>query len=292
MTAIEPTSVALHARDVQFDWSKTPVHWVPDEPELAHFYNVMHLLLPELELWFVQVFTDALPYITDAKVREDVLGFIGQENMHANAHQGALDLLAANGIDPEPYTSQVHHLLQGWIDRTRKMKPKRRKQSLLNQIAVIAAGEHFTAVLGDFALNSPAFDEVGTDPVMSDLLRWHGAEEVEHRSVAFDLFRHLDGRYPMQVVSMLAVIPALWMLWHRGARMLLEADPTLTPKQRKLTLRKFRRWHRRGLLPNAKIYLPQLTHYLKGDYHPSHYGSTTQAIAYLATSPAAKAGQQ
>ena len=36
---------------------------------------------------------------------------------------------------------------------------------------------------------------LGPDPVMFDLLRWHGAEEVEHRSVAFDLFQHLTPRH-------------------------------------------------------------------------------------------------
>jgi uncharacterized protein len=33
-------------------------------------------------------------------------------------------------------------------------------------------------------------DAIGTDPVMLDMLRWHGAEEVEHKAVAFDTMKH------------------------------------------------------------------------------------------------------
>jgi predicted metal-dependent hydrolase len=40
---------------------------------------VLHLLLPAGESWFIDVFTQALPMIKDDKLREEVLGFIGQE---------------------------------------------------------------------------------------------------------------------------------------------------------------------------------------------------------------------
>jgi hypothetical protein len=50
--------------------------------------------------------------------------------------------------------------------------------------------EHYTAVLGQWILDAHQLDEAGADPAMMDLLRWHGAGEVEHRSVAFDVYQH------------------------------------------------------------------------------------------------------
>ena len=46
---------------------------------------------------------------------------------------------------------------------------------------------------------------LGSDPVMLDLLRWHGAEEVEHRSVAFELFQHVSGSYVRRVETMVPI---------------------------------------------------------------------------------------
>src|SRR5699024_3148774 len=78
----EPDGVALHARDVSFDWSELPRHWIPDDPFATHMLNVLHLLLPEGERWFVHVFKQALPLIRDDRIAEDVRGFVGQEAVH------------------------------------------------------------------------------------------------------------------------------------------------------------------------------------------------------------------
>ena len=49
---MEPDNLVLQPRDVRFDWSALPMHWVPDEPVTTHVMNVLHLLLPEGERWF------------------------------------------------------------------------------------------------------------------------------------------------------------------------------------------------------------------------------------------------
>ena len=33
-------------RQVRFDWSNLPVHWVPGDPFVTHMINVLHLLHP------------------------------------------------------------------------------------------------------------------------------------------------------------------------------------------------------------------------------------------------------
>lgn len=40
---------------------------------------------------------------------------------------------------------------------------------------------------------------------MLDMLRWHGAEEVEHKAVAFDTMKHLRAGYWRQVRAQLTV---------------------------------------------------------------------------------------
>ncbi|MEU3411127.1 MULTISPECIES: metal-dependent hydrolase [unclassified Streptomyces] len=282
--------VPLKARDVSFSWDGTPLHWVPGDPFTTHTINVLHLLLPAGERWFVRVYQQALPLIRDDRLREDVIGFIGQEAVHSEAHDGVLPRLRELGLDPTPYTAQVDWFFEKLLgDRT--LPPGRpRRWWLLERVALIAAIEHYTAFLGNWVLNAGELDRRGADPTMLDLLRWHGAEEVEHRSVAFELFTHLDGSYRRRVRTWAAAFTALVFLWQRGTRFFMENDPLLTDG--KAGFKDFHDRGRRGLLPGTGDMLRSIPRYLSRAYHPSREGDTEQALAYLAASPAALAAER
>ena len=226
----EPERLALRPRDVVFDWSALPMHWVPDDPFTTHLLNVLHLLLPEGERWFVRVFTEALPMIRDPRLVEDVRGFIGQEAVHAESHQGVLDHFDAHGLDTTPYVEQVRWLFghaMGDREFTGPRAVKRRDDWLVERVAEVAAIEHFTAVLGDAVLNSPGLDSRGADPVMLDLLRWHGAEEIEHRAGGVRPLPAPGRALPAPGVrQMLVVAPGIFGLWLGGVSFLMANDPT------------------------------------------------------------------
>jgi len=192
MSTIEPDRVALHARDVHFDWSGLPLRWIPGQPFASHLLNVLHILLPEGERFFVKTFREALPLIRDDRLREDAIGFIGQEGMHAGAHQGVQDYFTTQGLDASGYVRELERIFRVMLGE-RGLSGRRQQEWLVERLAAIAGIEHLTAVLGDWVLNSPGLDAAGADPRMLDLLRWHGAEEVEHRAVAFELYMHLMG---------------------------------------------------------------------------------------------------
>ncbi|MEV6393850.1 metal-dependent hydrolase [Streptomyces sp. NPDC051907] len=286
---VEAERTPLKARKVAFAWSDTPLHWIPGDPFATHTINVLHLLLPAGERWFVHVYQQVLPYIHDDRLREDVIGFIGQEAMHSQAHDDVLPHLKKLGLDPTPYTAQVDWLFEKLLgDRT--LPPGRaREWWLMERVATIAAIEHYTAFLGDWVLNAHELDRRGADPVMLDLLRWHGAEEVEHRSVAFELFMHVDGGYRRRARTWAVAFSALVFLWQRGARFFMENDPTLL--NGKAGFAAYFRAGSQGVLPTPQAMLRSIPRYLSRSYHPSQEGSTAQAVAYLATSPGANGGR-
>jgi len=283
-------NLQLEPRDVRFDWSDLPMCWVPGEPQVTHTLNVLHILLPEGERWFCRAFKLALPMITDERVRERVLGFIGQEAMHAHAHQQVQDELRARGLDPDPYVRQIEWLFRRILAPRPGLTPEQEREQILESVALIAAIEHVTAILGDWVLNTRGLEASGAHPAMLDLLRWHGAEEVEHRSVAFDLLKHLDPGRGRQLRAAVIAGPVVAWLWIRGTRYLMAADPELRGRV-KASWRVQHAAAKRDLLPSLGMLARRFVGYARPSYHPTHEGDTEQAIAYLGASPAARAAE-
>jgi len=284
----------IRPRRVRFDWSDTPLSWVPGDPFASHVMDVLHLLLPAGEYWFCDVYTKALPLITDRQIEEDVRGFIGQEATHSRAHAAVLDHLESRGLDTRPFTRRVDCLFDRLLaDEPFGRKPPRflDRPWLVTRLAIIAAIEHFTCVLGIWILaDSSALDRAGADPMMLDLLRWHGAEEVEHRSVAFDLYQHVSGSYFLRLAALAAVASALFILWRSGTLFFLRNDPE-HPDGIYGSIRHYVRVSRTGKLPRLAPLAASVGRYLKPGHHPSREGSTERALGYLATSSAYMKGE-
>ena len=278
----------IRPRRVRFDWSGTPLTWVPGDPFATHVMDVLHLLLPAGEYWFCDVYRKALPLVTDPRVEDDVRGFIGQEATHARAHAAVLEHLESRGLDTKPFTRRIDWLCNRLLADEplgRKLPRFLDRPWLVTRLAMIAAIEHFTCVLGVWILeDSSALDRAGSDRMMLDLLRWHGAEEVEHRSVAFDLYQHLSGSYLLRLAAIALVAPLLFYLWRSGTLFLLHNDPE-HPEGIYGSLLEYVRVSRTGKLPTATKLIGSIGRYLRPGHHPSREGSTERALAYLEASP-------
>ncbi|MFD0416552.1 metal-dependent hydrolase [Streptomyces sp. NPDC127108] len=298
---------AIVPRRVSFDWDETPLDWIPDEPVATHVINVLHLLLPAGERWFVKVFKEGLPLVTDPVLLKDVKGFMGQEATHSVQHAHVLDHLAAQRLDTADFTKYVDFLFERLLGDRTPLGPLVSTQEWLRfRLAVVAAIEQFTAVLGDWVLAADGLDRAGADEVMLDLLRWHGAEEVEHRAVAFDMYQHCGGtgapRYARRVAAMAVTAPVMLYLWIWGSAYLIRHDPRLAratgtagpagaagaARRPRLTPRAYNRAVDKGLLPSMRKLGAAVPRYLRRSYHPSQEGSLRKAVDYLAQSPAAR----
>ena len=139
------------------------------------------------------------------------------------------------------------------------------------------------------------WEMLGADPEMVDLVKWHGAEEVEHRTVAFDLYRHLGGGYIARYYLSIAVIVGVLGLWVDGAANIMKQDPRFAHKKPHL-LKPWiwLEWYstakrsKNKLIPNPIWLVAQQIDYLMPWYNPLHEANTEDAIRYLDQSPAAK----
>jgi len=289
-TEIDPGPVQIQARKVAFDVADVPLHWIPGHPAASHVVSVLNLVLPAGERWFVRTFNEALPLVGDAALAEDIRGFIGQEATHADVHDAILhDFMVERGVDPAPILAQVEHVFSRVLaPRESETDPARRHNQLCERLWLIAAIEHYTAVMGDFALNC-SWDDHGADPTLSDLFRWHGSEEVEHRSVAHDVATYFDDSYLSRIRAMSLAATMLFVFFQRTAWYLMKTDPDVDAGWWRFNRMRMRD-SRLGLLPRYRFLFGTATlSYFRPGYSPEQFGSTAQAVAYLATSPAARA---
>jgi uncharacterized protein len=279
-----------HRRKARFDWSNTPLHWLPDDPFSTHTLNVMHLLLPAGERWFIQVITEAEPLVDDAELKAAIKPFVQQESWHAWAHQMVLQHLVQQGIDTAPYTDK----LQKWLSTLGSRHPGwprvLQRRWLYGRLAVAAALEPFNAVLGQWVIQNRGLDDAGADQTMLDLLRWHGAEEIEHRSLVFDVYQNVCGNYAARALTMLTTAPIFVLWWIAGVRFLMTQDPTVSAKPR---WRDWLRAARQNRVPGLWLVMVTVpSRYIRPGYHPSAVASTQLAMDYLERSPAARAARK
>ncbi|EKF75996.1 hypothetical protein A11A3_00840 [Alcanivorax hongdengensis A-11-3] len=297
-----PVRHQLKARRVQFNFDDTPLHWLRDDPFSTHVINGIHLLLPAGELWFCRVYNQALPLVTDDQLRADVEGFIRQEAVHSRAHSKAQLYLERHGLSVDAFVNRVEWLFGTFLgDAPFGIKQLQRrafaKQWLIMRVGIIAAIEHFTGVLGQWAMDNESWEQNG-DATMVDLFKWHLAEEVEHRTVAYDLFEHLCksqlGFYVSRQALMAIVFPLFIYFIAEGGRSLARQDKDKRARELarmmipRLLLELQNVGNQSHNVPTFSFLVNATLRWISPRFHPIHEGDTEQALAYLARSPAAR----
>lgn len=304
---MDVTTQKITPRPVSFNFDQSSIHWIPNDPFSSHTYNAINLLLPAGEFWFCRIFNKALPLIQDETLKIDVKAFVKQEAIHARAHIVGQKFMQANEYDLEKGLKTAETIFgQLLADRPFGLSifNYKRVEShwLIARVGIIAAIKHFTGVIGQWTLDhSSNWDKNNADPEMSDLFRWHLAEEVEHRNVAFDLFHHLlqnkFGFYISRQVLMAAVFPIFMYLMVDIGRSLARQD-SLEDMQKlaksnvfKMLWELQRTGRRTGNVPTFTFLAKSVLRWVSPSYHPETEGNTAQALAYFEISPAVRAAQ-
>lgn len=282
-------SVILRPRDVHFRWSDTPLHWIPGEPYASHWQSSVHFVFPAGEPMMADAVRRAGEQIDDPELREAAFGFAAQEMMHARSHDAALkELLSPAGIDTKPFERQADfasRIAQSVIDAASGDASRR---ILALSLASFSGVEMLATAMGQWYLDAD-LEKFGADAVTLDLMRWHAAEEVEHRRVVFDVARYLGVRYFTRVVLGVGTAIGIFYLLARGTKFLVHSDPTLPNLGYIGLLREYAKASKRGALPPLRLLAGTVARYVRPSHTPEGEGNTAQAVAYLAKSPAVRA---
>ncbi len=158
-------------------------HWCAGDAFRTALFDALSMSFPGGEQFFIDSVRNGfmeLPAEQQERFRAEVQGFIGQEATHRRLHALYNAHLEKLGL--------VNH----WEPRARERLQLMEGANVRHWLAITAANEHFTAILADWMLRNA--DLLGDrDPRLATLWLWHSAEESEHKSTAFDLYRALGG---------------------------------------------------------------------------------------------------
>lgn len=193
-----------------------PRHWHSGDAYKSCLFNTLSMMFPVGEQDFINVVREFIPELEtkgDRALLKAVGMFIGQEAAHRDVHDRLNGQLAAQG-----YPNLIEPFIRWRIRVAQRLSPRSR-------LAVVIAYEHFTAILGDGLLRHEQWMAAAAEP-LATVWRWHAMEEIEHKAVAFDVYRACGGGYWRRVlwftyVTLAFSADSLWQttvsLWKDGA---------------------------------------------------------------------------
>jgi uncharacterized protein len=176
MTSLPERRIALRYPD-DFDPA-----WSPRTPELAAAANSVSLIMPYAEPYFVRSARRALDQL-DEPLANQTEAYARQELAHHVQHRRFNQHVAARYRGVTRLESLMRRAY-GWLDRTR---------SLRFNLAFAAGSETLAFSIARWTDRRSGTLLRGADPVAATLFLWHLAEEVEHKSAAYEVYEAVDG---------------------------------------------------------------------------------------------------
>ena len=116
-------------------------------------------------------------------------------------------------------------------------------------------------------------------PTLRALMLWHAAEEIEHKSVAFDVLQRIDPSWSLRMAGLAFATATLGSFWIAGTAMLLLQDRAKGVDLRAADA-KFAAVPR-GEGIGRKVFLRGIRAYLRRDFHPDDMDNHALAAQYL-----------
>jgi uncharacterized protein len=251
-------------------------YYADGNPFFSQLLNSLHVVFPEGEKLFIRAVKGYADEIQDPQLKARVKGFIGQETQHMAQHEKIWDTLESQGVKAREfdawYAKNAYETVEGTI---RKVFGEETYKRLA--LSVTCALEHYTATLAEVAMDPEINALEGFDENMRNLLMWHAAEEIEHKSVAFDVMQQVDGS---QITKNAGMLIGTWALLYYGAvgtvKFLAEdkdlklADLPATVAETAPMLAK---------LVGAMV--PKILQYFRPDFHPDQMDNDGLALEYF-----------
>ncbi len=164
--------------------------WIADNPTVSYFTLGLSLYLPYLEPYIIKALRSATHLVQDDGVLEKIDKFCRQEAQHYKQHEKFNALIHARDY---PGLAAIEARCKADFDDWLANKPMK------YNVGFVEGFESYTTQGAAASLNSGALNSPRVDQKIADLFRWHLTEEIEHRTVAYDVYEHIYGEYAYRV---------------------------------------------------------------------------------------------
>lgn len=190
--------------------------FIEGDPALSYFFVGAWMMLPYLEPFLIRTVQAAVPLIRNEVLKEEAKRFCAQEGQHFRQHARANDVVRRTHPSG-PRLAELEKEVEAEFLRWSEEKP------LKFNLAYAEGFESMTCAGARTQIAVGMFDHM-KEPIRS-LMYWHITEEIEHRTVCFDLYEDVVGDYFYRTRM------SLWFQRHylgwcrRFAAAMIEADP-------------------------------------------------------------------
>ncbi|PJZ67318.1 metal-dependent hydrolase [Leptospira wolffii] len=239
---------------------------------LTHIVNAYHVIFPEGERFFIKSVKAFSDQVQDPALQNSIKGFIGQEVQHGKEHEKALAMLEKQGRPVSRILRFYVKTAYGFIFPLFEFLFGKKLK-----LSVTAGLEHYTASMGEVTLRFRLYDQAEGE--MRNLLLWHACEEIEHKSVAYDVLQTVSKSYFLRIFGFIIASFTFWGYAFILQHMFIFADPKIG----------FRKYFRDFIaaLPYLGLLLVEegklILLYFKPSFHPNQTGGYDMANEALAT---------
>jgi predicted metal-dependent hydrolase len=245
---------------LKLDWNQDlPRYWCDDSPFKTHFLNAQSTVFPPGERFFIHCIKQYRDQIKDPELVKEVAEFIKQENWHSYAHEQYNKWLDSIGLPASQIDKESAARFE-WMKRN--FSPK-------TCLAITIGIEHITALTGGHNLKHRTFMKK-MHPHFETIWRWHSVEEIEHKSVAMDVWKTaIDDEGSRRRWMLFAIMFYMYTVL-KATVQLMHADGQLW-RWRTLKDAWVMLFAQHGLFSgNVKSWLD----YFKRDFHPNDHDDT------------------
>lgn len=196
----------ITVKKVNFDLEKNfPDHWLNGNPLLTHLVNSFHLIFPDGERFFIRSVKANESFIQNEELKKRVKSFIAQEVLHGAEHKKFWNTLMDKGYDIDTFLDISQKFNYDLAEPT-----VNRFIGVDFSLSVTVALEHMTAILAKFVFEDlKELKDLDMPIEMKNMLLWHAAEEIEHKSVAFDVLKEANDSYALRAFGFLYAFATL-----------------------------------------------------------------------------------